>query len=108
MLKLTKLIALLLLIGQSRWTLATERNPFERAMDPSAHLLWQLRGTVLTDSHKFAFLFHPKLGHYTLRLRESVPQSNWWILEITSGAILIQQGNTSRKVGLNLTGREQK
>ena len=106
--KLTNLIALLLLFGQSRWMLATERNPFEPPLAASAHLLWQLKGTVLTNSQKFAFLSHPKLGNYTLRKRESLPQSNWWILEITSGAILLQQQHRSQTVCLDLTEHKPK
>lgn len=106
--KLTNLIVLVLFSAGSKWTLAVDRNPFERPITANPNLLWQLEGTVLTQTQKFAFVSHSTLGNYTLQQRDKVPQSDWWILDITPGAILLQRQNTLQTVELNLTERQQK
>lgn len=107
MMKITNFI-ILLLFGLGRWGIAADRNPFEPPHVANTELLWQLKGTVVTNNQKFAFLAHPKLGDRTLQLRESLPQSNWWISEITSGTILLQQQQSSQTLRLYLTEPRQK
>lgn len=99
---------ILLLFWLGRSGLATDRNPFEPPRVASTELLWQLKGTVVTNNQKFAFLAHPNYGDRTLQLRENLPQSNWWISEITSGAILLQQQQSSQTLRLYLTEARQK